>query len=78
MPTDGKMRSLFGLLLVPLCLSGLCVLSGCERTPLERLVYEHARDQAQVNAANFERNKGARERQQLALRRQFGSDDEGD
>jgi hypothetical protein len=75
MPTDGKMRSLFGLLLVLLCLAGL---SGCERTPLERLVYEHARDQAQVNAANFERNKGARERQQLALRRQFGSDDEGD
>jgi hypothetical protein len=75
MPTDGKMRSLFGLLLVLLCLMGL---SGCERTPLERLVYEHAREQALVNAANFERNKEARERQQLALRRQFGSDDDGD
>jgi hypothetical protein len=69
------MRSLFGLLLVLLCLPGL---SGCERTPLERLVYEHAREQAQVNAVNFERNKEARERQQLALRRQFGSDDDGD
>lgn len=53
----------------------LLCLTGCERTPLERLVYEHAREQARVNAANFERNKETRERQQLALRRQFGSDD---
>ena len=65
------MRSLFGLILLLL----LC-LTGCERTPLERLVYEHAREQAKVNAANFERNKDSRERQQLALRRQFDSDDD--
>jgi len=71
MPTDGKMRSFFSLLLVLLCLS------GCERTPLEKLVYEHAREQAKLNAASFERNKDARERQQLALRRQFGSDEDG-
>ena len=64
------MRSLFGLMLLM-----LFFLPGCERTPLERLVYEHAREQAKVNAANFERNKDVRERQQLALRRQFGSDD---
>jgi len=56
----------------------LLCLTGCERTPLERLVYEHAREQAKVNAVNFERNKDARERQQLALRRQFGSDDGDD
>jgi len=65
------MRSFFSLLLVLLCLS------GCERTPLEKLVYEHAREQAKLNAASFERNKDARERQQLALRRQFGSDEDG-
>jgi len=66
------MRSLLGLML----LLALFCLTGCERTPLERLVYEHARDQAKVNAANFERHKEARERQQLALRRQFALDDD--
>lgn len=63
------MRSIFGLLLL------LC-LPGCERSPLEKLVYEHAREQAKLNVANFERNKEARERQQLTLHRQFGVDDD--
>lgn len=53
----------------------LFFLAGCERSPLEKLVFEHAREQAKINAANFERNKEARERQQLALRRKFDADD---
>lgn len=70
---DGlKMRSILGLLLVLTCLS------GCERSPLERLVYEHAKEQARLNAASFERNKQARERQQLALRRHFAPSDDDD
>ncbi|WP_157050464.1 hypothetical protein [Herbaspirillum rhizosphaerae] len=42
---------------------------------MEKLVFEHAREQAKINAANFERNKEARERQQLALRKKFDPDD---
>ena len=53
----------------------LFLLAGCERSPLEKLVFEHAREQAKINAANFERNKEAREQQQLALRRRFDPGD---
>jgi len=53
------------------------LLAGCERSPLEKLVFEHAREQAKINAANFERNKEARARQQLALRKKFDPDEPG-
>lgn len=46
-------------------------LVGCGRTPYEEQVFEHARQQARLNAANFERTRDAREREQLQLRRRF-------
>lgn len=71
-------RLMQGMPAVSLLLLGLLVLTGCERRPLEELAYQHAKVQARLNAANFERSQEIRKRQQLSLRKQFNNDDDDD
>jgi len=52
-------------------------LAGCERGPFEKLAFEHAREQAELNAANFEHNKEIREREQLAQYKLYESNNAG-
>lgn len=64
------MRLLWGLVLA------FFLLAGCERSPREKLAFEHAEKQVEINEANFERNKERREAMQDMLQRQFDASQE--